>query len=229
MPRAEPESTFLFADLAGFTALTEAHGDELAAEMASQFCDLIRAQLGPHDADEIKTIGDAMMVRSREAAAGVDLGVRILEDVGAADGFPAVRVGMNTGRAIERGGDWFGAAVNIAARVSGAAGGGEVLLTEATRAAAGEMEGIELRRHGELRLKNMKELVLVYEAVRAGAEAGSVAIDPVCRMAISENHAAGRLTYEGREYRFCSLTCAAKFASGPEHYDTRVEGLGRLG
>jgi class 3 adenylate cyclase/YHS domain-containing protein len=212
------ESTFLFADLAGFTALTEAHGDERAADMAAEFCDVARVLLSSHHAEEVKTIGDAVMVMCREPAAGVELGVRILEDVEAKEGFPVVRVGMNTGPAIERGGDWFGAAVNIAARVSGAAGGGEVLLTEATRAAASELDGIELHRHGELRLKNVKRPVAVYRAMRVGAIIDSVPIDPVCRMAISENQAAGALTFEGREYRFCSLKCAAEFASDPEHY-----------
>ena len=212
------ESTFLFADLAGFTALTEAHGDERAADMAAEFCNVVRALLLSPGAEEIKTIGDAVMLRCEKADAGVDLGVRILEGVEAKEGFPVVRVGMNTGQAIKRGGDWFGAAVNVAARVSGAAGGGEVLLTEATRAAASELEGIELRRHGELRLKNVKRPVVVYQALRVGANTGAVPIDPVCRMAISENHSAGALTYEGREYRFCSLRCAAEFASDPEHY-----------
>jgi adenylate cyclase len=83
------------------------------------------------------------MLSCRKPDEGVELGVRILEDVEAKEGFPVVRVGMNTGPAIECGGDWFGAAVNIAARVSGAAGGGEVLLTAATRAAASELDGID--------------------------------------------------------------------------------------
>ena len=52
------------------------------------------------------------------------------------DGLPPVRVGVNTGPAVERDGDFFGSTVNLAARLSQAARGGEVLLTEATRAAA---------------------------------------------------------------------------------------------
>lgn len=46
------------------------------------------------------------------------------------------RVGIDTGSAAERDGDWFGATVNLAARVTGAAGDGEVLITEATRRGA---------------------------------------------------------------------------------------------
>jgi adenylate cyclase len=218
MPGDASESTFLFADLAGFTALTEAHGDERAADMAAEFSDLVRALLASHWAEEVKTIGDAVMLVCREPGAGVELGLRILEKVEARPAFPVVRVGMNTGPAVERGGDWFGAAVNVAARISGAAAGGEVLLTDATRAAAGALEGVELRRHGELALRNIRDPVLVYRAVRHGAADETLPVDPVCRMAISEYHAAGRLTHEGREYLFCSLDCAAEFASNPRHY-----------
>jgi class 3 adenylate cyclase len=65
-----------------------------------------------------------------------------------ANGFPLVRVGMHTGPAVGRDGDWFGATVNLAARVSAAAAGGEALLTATTRTAAGEVAGVELRERG---------------------------------------------------------------------------------
>jgi class 3 adenylate cyclase len=107
--------TFLFADLSGFTALTEAHGDEQAADLVGGFCVAVRRLLAAHQAQEVKTIGDALMLRAGDAAAAIRLGLRIVHDVGAQHGFPQVRVGMHTGPAVERGGDWFGATVNLAA------------------------------------------------------------------------------------------------------------------
>jgi class 3 adenylate cyclase len=56
-PHAE-NSTFLFADLAGFTALTEAHGDEDAIGIAMDFATRVRALLAEYRAQEVKTIGD---------------------------------------------------------------------------------------------------------------------------------------------------------------------------
>jgi adenylate cyclase len=216
---ASPDvQTFLFADLAGFTALTEAHGDEQAAELAADFCDFVRSLLLEHGAEEIKTIGDAVMVRCEEARDGVALGLRIVEEIGARPQFPIVRVGMHTGPAIERGGDWFGAAVNLAARVSGLAGGDEVLVTDQTREAAGELEGIELRQRGMQRFKNVKEPVSIYRADRPGQASEGKPIDPVCRMAVPPDRAAGSLTHEGREYFFCSLECAQAFAASPVDY-----------
>jgi adenylate cyclase len=52
--------TFLFADLSGFTALTEAHGDEQAADLTGGFCVAVRGLLAEHQAHEVKAIGDAL-------------------------------------------------------------------------------------------------------------------------------------------------------------------------
>jgi adenylate cyclase len=204
-----PESvaqTFLFADLSGFTALTEAHGDEQAADLVGGFCGAVRRLLAAHQAQEVKTIGDALMLRSADPAAAIRLGLCIVQDVGAQHGFPLVRVGMHTGPAVEREGDWFGATVNLAARVSAAAAGGDALLTATTRTAAGDLDGVELRERGRWTFRNVTEPVPVYAAVRQAAQsAAGLPIDPVCRMAVDPWHSAGRLTHEGVEYCFCSL------------------------
>ena len=153
---AATEHTFLFADLAGFTALTEVHGDEEAADLAGEFAATIRAMLPEYGAEEVKCIGDAVMIRCPDASRAVRLGVRMVAELGSRPGLPSVRVGMNTGPAVERDGDWFGAAVNLAARVSGAAVGGEVLLTEETRLAAGRVGSIELLPRGRRELEERR-------------------------------------------------------------------------
>jgi class 3 adenylate cyclase/YHS domain-containing protein len=212
-------ATFLFADLAGFTALTEAHGDEDAAELVAQFEARIDALLADHEAELVKSIGDAVMVRCSDAGQAIRLGVRIVDEVGRQHGFPSVRVGMHTGSAVERHGDWFGAAVNLAARVSGVATGGEVLLTWATRQAAGEIEGIELVERGRQALRNVTDPVTLFIARTVGdLSPEGLPVDPVCRMAVDPQHAVGSLRYDGREYHFCSLHCVGAFAQAPEHY-----------
>lgn len=217
--RGEQEHTFVFADLAGFTALTEAHGDEEAADLAGEFIDAIRAVLPEYGGEEVKCIGDAVMVHCRDAGQAVRLGVRAANELGARPGFPSVRVGINTGSAVERRGDWFGSTVNVAARVSGAAAGGEVLLTEATRLAAGSLERIHLQPRGRRLLKNLAEPVQLYAAVaEADRSAAGLPIDPVCRMAVDPDHSAGTLRHAGAEYFFCSLGCASAFAHDPDRY-----------
>ena len=211
-------STFLFADLAGFTALTEAHGNEEAAEHATRFCEQVRELLPRHGAEEVKTIGDAVMVRVDDAADAICLGLAVIDVVRTLPGFPAVHVGMHTGEAVERQGDWFGAAVNLAARVAASAGGNEVLLSEATRDAAGELDEIDLERRGPQWMKNVAEPIVVHRALRSGDRQAAEMIDPVCRMRVDPAHAAGTLKHDGATYHFCSLECAAAFAAEPERY-----------
>jgi class 3 adenylate cyclase/YHS domain-containing protein len=216
---SESLHSFLFADLAGFTALTEAMGNEEAADLVGNFCAAVSERLPEHGAEEVKSIGDALMIRTEHAGDAIRLSLRIVNEVGGRHFFPTVRVGMDTGHAVERDGDWFGATVNTAARVSGAAAGGEVLLTEATRDAAGTVTGVELREHGRRSLRNVSEPVLLFEAVQEGeTDNAGLPIDPVCRMAVDPDHSAGRLSHEGADYHFCSLACAGKFAAAPERY-----------
>jgi class 3 adenylate cyclase/YHS domain-containing protein len=219
----EVQHTFLFADLAGFTALTEAHGDRQAADVAAEFSAAVGRLLAAHAAEEVKTIGDALMIRGGDPAAAIRLGLSIVDDVGKQHGFPAVRVGMNSGGALERDGDWFGATVNVAARVSGLASGGEVLLTDATRAAAGELGSIHLRERGRHTLKNIGAPVLLFAAFHQGErDSAGLPIDPVCRMAVDPEHGAGRLSFEGVEFYFCSLECAGTFAVDPAKYSSNA-------
>ncbi|MDF2744776.1 MAG: hypothetical protein K0S88_6154 [Actinomycetia bacterium] len=124
-----------------------------------------------------------------------------------------------TGPAVERAGDWFGATVNLAARLSAAAAGGETLLTATTKAAAGQVKDVELRARGRWAFRNVGGLVEVYTAVRQGARSATgLPIDPVCRMAVDPWHGAGRLTHQGVEYCFCSLRCAGAFAQDRSRY-----------
>lgn len=226
------QHTFLFADLSGFTALTEAHGDDEAADLAGGFFAEARALLAEHGAEEVKTLGDAVMIRCGSASEAIRLALRLVQEVGARHGFPSVRVGVHTGAAVEREGDWFGATVNLAARVSAAAAGGEVLLTEAAAAGAGATGGGELgsvhphgdvvlRPRGRRELRNVAEPVELFEAsCEASRSAEGFPVDPVCRMAVDPENAAGRLTYEGVEFHFCSLHCVRAFSERPERYAT---------
>ena len=179
--------------MAGFTALTEAMGDAEALEIAEGFFAGARELLAEYDANEVKTIGDCLMVELADAANAVRLGVILATEVGVRHGFPTVRVGMHTGPALRRDDDWFGATVNLAARVSGAAAGGQVLLTSATRDAAGPLENVAIGEHGRHELRNVAEPAQLFHAVPVGADldAEALPIDPVCRMAVDPDDAAG--------------------------------------
>jgi adenylate cyclase len=156
--------TFLFTDLVGFTALTAERGDDHAADVALDFSLRARELAEARGAQVVKTLGDGLMLRSPVACEGVHLGLEIVEGLAEVPGFPAIRVGIHTGPAVERQGDWFGSTVNIASRLCTAASGGEVLVSEATAHAAADLSEIRL---GERRLhwlKNVTEPVAAHPA-----------------------------------------------------------------
>jgi adenylate cyclase len=207
------EGTFAFVDMAGFTALTEAQGDEDAADLATMFAEITRAALAPGDR-LIKTIGDAVLITSPDAAAGLSLVERLLTEAATEPRLPTLRAGLHHGDAVERDGDVFGAAVNLAARVAAEAHPAEVLGTAPIAEAARDL-GIPVVEIGEVALKNVRRLTYVYSmALMLGVT--DTPIDPVCRNHVDRRTAAGRLRYLNKEYWFCSLTCAAAFASNPE-------------
>jgi class 3 adenylate cyclase/YHS domain-containing protein len=216
------EHTFLFADLSGFTALTEVHGDEEAADLVTGFAEEVRAVLPDYGAEQVKTIGDAVMIRADDAERAVRLAIAIVHGVGRRHGVPAVRAGLHTGPAVERDGDWFGATVNLAARVSGAAAGGEVLVTGATAERISGDRGspaLHLQPRGRRELRNVAEPVELLEATcDFTRDLHGLPIDPVCRMAVDPGHAAGTLVHAGVKHCFCSLDCARRFAEAPEAY-----------
>ena len=217
---AEEQQTFLFADLAGFVALTEAHGDDSAADAAADFAEGVRDLLPEYSGEEVKTIGDAMMVRVPDAADAVRLAVRIIREVGRRHGALAVRVGLHTGSAVRRDGDWFGATVNLSSRVADAAEPGEVLMTAATRESAlAALDVFELERRGRQSFRNVTTPTELFALTLADqGDDARLPVDPVCRMAVDPNQSQERRIYKGVAYHFCSSECAEVFDLGPDRY-----------
>jgi class 3 adenylate cyclase/YHS domain-containing protein len=212
-------ATFVFADIAGYTALTEAHGDEQAADLVAEFFEAVSEELPTWGGTHVKTIGDALMLRIPDPAKAVLLGLRITRELLRGHGSPAVRVGLHHGSAIERDGDYFGAAVNLAARVAAVATGGEVLLTAHTAALAPALDGIFYQSRGRQRLRNIREPLELFAAIPQGQPIrGNLPIDPVCQMAVDPAHAIGRLIFDDTAYFFCTLACAAEFARHPDRF-----------
>jgi adenylate cyclase len=147
------------------------------------------------------------------------LGLRIAHDLMTEHGAPAVRVGLHHGPAVERNGDYFGTSVNLAARVSALASGGEVLLTGQTAALVPDLGGVLYESRGRQTLRNVAEPIEIFAALRVGeTTVGRLPVDPVCRMVVDPERAAGRLVHEGDAYFFCSLSCAGEFARHPERF-----------
>lgn len=211
----EAEWTFGFVDLAGFTALTEAHGDTDALALVERFEAKVVTSLSAED-QLVKTIGDAVMLRFPTATSAVTATAAIFDQCMSEPGFPVPRAGLHHGSAIVRGDDWYGATVNLAARVTGQARGGQLLGTSHVADAA-RRSGHIVTALGAFRLRNVAVPTELYD-LHVGQPVAGTVIDPVCRMQVPIAAAAGTLRHEGVDRWFCSLTCAAAFAAAPAHY-----------
>ena len=164
--------TFLFTDIEGSTTLWEQHPDAMQAALA-RHDRLLRHAIESSDGCIVKSTGDgvyAVFAGAADALAACLAAQRALQarEDGASNPEPAasdartpialpVRMGLHTGVAELREGDYFGAVLNRAARIMSAAHGGQVLLSAATaELVRGHLpEGVTLREMGEHRLKGL--------------------------------------------------------------------------
>jgi adenylate cyclase len=156
--------TFLFADLVGFTAFTERAGDDAAADVAVAFQTTAAHLAGDFDCDVVKNLGDAVMVHGRDAARVVALALQIAGELDDEGWCPAVRMGVHSGTAVRRGGDWYGSTVNVAARLADAAGAGEVLISRTTRELIAASDPMTIADRGPCSFKNVGAPVGVFAA-----------------------------------------------------------------
>ncbi|MBI4637590.1 MAG: YHS domain-containing protein [Candidatus Rokubacteria bacterium] len=213
----EAEVVFVVADLAGYTALTEAHGSKQAASVVTRYVELAQEALEP-GTRLVERAGDELLIVADDAARALRVAARLRDAVEREPLFPTVRVGIHAGRALEQDGRYFGTPLNVAARVAAHARGGQILCTEEVRRLAGEPDDVEYRPVGPVRFKNVTDPIVIVEVV-AGRRAGEpTAVDPVCRMLVRPETAPARLPFAGRTYHFCSFECARAFAERPEAY-----------
>ncbi|MGZ4177196.1 MAG: adenylate/guanylate cyclase domain-containing protein [Solirubrobacteraceae bacterium] len=150
-----PTPTFVFADLVGYTTLTERCGDEVAMRVAREFRRVMSLLSRQHGAWHVKSMGDGAMIWVPDAMQAVELAERTLIEVGTRPDLLPVRVGAHTGPAVMYENDWYGSAVNVAARLAGAAQPNEALVSDTTHDAAGAGVRRLLRRRDVVGLRGV--------------------------------------------------------------------------
>ena len=155
---ARIQVTLCFIDLTGFTRYTEEEGDVEALDLVERFVETVEATLPP-EATVVKTIGDEVMIVSRNPATLTEWAVGFL---GLFPDRPQPRVGIHFGKAVYREGDYFGGDVNLAHRVVTRAIGGEVLATEPVAESIAESEHLETTPIGEVVLRGFPRATPLY-------------------------------------------------------------------
>jgi len=151
--------TFLFTDVEGSTRRWEADGEGMRAALAAHD-DVLRSAIEAHGGFLFKHTGDGVCAAFASPGSAVDAAVaaqRALE--------LSVRMGIATGEAELREGDYFGAVLNRAARVMAAGHGGQILLAEST---AGLLSGVDLADLGSRRLRDLPTAVELFQVRAAG-------------------------------------------------------------
>ena len=154
----------VFADLSGYTQLTEELGDEAAAEMSLTLAQLVSEVAAGHGGSVVKLLGDGVYLHFRDPGDAVRASLEIVAST-ASRGLPPAHVGVNAGPMLYDEGDYFGRTVNIAARIGAHAQAGQVYVGDALAANVAE-EGFRLVEVGDVALKGIARPVRIFEAVR---------------------------------------------------------------
>ena len=122
-----------FADLVGFTALSQQLDSAALASVVDQFETVAFATIGVHGGRVVKMIGDEVMFAIADPVAAARCALDLAESYHAADELSDVRVGLAFGEVIDRDGDLFGPPVNLASRITGIAYPGSVVIDDELR------------------------------------------------------------------------------------------------
>jgi len=164
--RRPPRSveSIVFADLSGYTQLTERSGDEMAAEASLKLSQLASEVAAQHRGDVVKLLGDGVLIHFRDPGDAVRGSLDLVERAGP-HGLPPAHVGVNAGPMLYDEGDYFGRTVNVASRIASLAEAGQIYVGEGLAGSVPE-EGFRLVEVGAFELKGIAEPVRILEAIR---------------------------------------------------------------
>jgi len=173
MARKTANLGIVFADISGSTKLYDSLGDAVARAIVSQCLELMAEQVHKYDGTVIKTIGDEIMCTFPSAERAVESAMGMQESI--TEDLPqlnrdtpatmSIRVGLHFGPAIMEGGDVFGDAVNVAARMAGLAKGGQIITTQQTAEALSPVLRTSTRHLDRIPVKGKSDLIDIFEVI----------------------------------------------------------------
>jgi adenylate cyclase len=152
--------TVLFTDLEGFTAYTDEHGDADALALLESNHRVARPVVRRRGGRIVKRLGDGLLCTFAEPDSAVLAALELLD---VAPPPLRLRAGMHVGEAVSTGTDVIGHVVNVAARITETASGGQALASATVVEAAGDLPGVRVGRSRSRRLKGVTGRVTVVE------------------------------------------------------------------
>jgi adenylate cyclase len=154
----------VFADLSGYTTLTEESGDEVAAQVSLKLAELVNEIASRHRGAVVKMLGDGVHFNFKVPSDAVMASLEIVDRVHP-EGLPPAHIGVYAGPMIYDEGDYFGRTVNIAARIASQAGPDQVFVGEDVLRHV-TPSGFQLTEVGAFELKGIAKPLTLYEASR---------------------------------------------------------------
>ncbi len=155
-----------FIDIGEYSRLSETHGDDIAAIQASRLANLVQDVARQWQGRLVKSLGDGALVHAQSPDHVLQLTLDVVGMAPEHDIWP-LHAGVNVGRVVQRDGDLFGTAVNVASRIAEEAKPGEVVVARSVVDALEPIEGIEFEAAGATELKNISVPVDLFRARRS--------------------------------------------------------------
>ena len=162
-------STVVFADISGSASLYETLGNERATEAVTQVTHWIGGTIEAHHGRIVKNLGDGVLGIFGDAASAVSAAAAMLRGhQERVSRWPlplrmGIRVGVASGEVVDVGGDCYGDAVNVAARLCERAGPAEIWATETAVLLSGAAPSVWYRKLGMMEIRGKAEMLMLYQ------------------------------------------------------------------
>lgn len=207
----------MMADLTGYTAMTEIHGAESAVTIVNKYLQLAeKAMYGSARLQE--RVGDQLMIVSSQPVDIALTSIELMKLCAAEPEFLLMHAGVHHGTVLKNNGSFFGAALNLTARIASSAPKGKVLCSADFISQVSPYGIFMFERLQEVKFKNIMHPVTVGELMidkHDGHE--NIHVDPVCHMLVHDANAFN-YTRDGKTFRFCSDHCLEIFINNPALY-----------
>lgn len=204
----EQNFAILIADLSGYTALTEVHGSQSAADLIDKYIAIVNQSLS-ESCFLHERVGDEVMILAENAEDLLITVDELRKKLSKENYFLQIHAGMHFGPLLKRGNGYFGSALNITARIASSSNPGSIKCSGDFLWQLCSVSARKFRYSGKNRFKNVGAEFETYELIEQQPK--DIYVDPICRMVVCDD--AEAFLFEGEEeLRFCSRECVHEYS-----------------